>query len=285
MAFDYRCFYCFCRACDRLINQMQLTEQQANTLTGELIEIYASEKETFSTPQFARELHARIKNVTGNVDPYSEIKAQSNRQVQAMYADLKQKVSEAADPFEMALRLAIAGNIIDYAINDEYNLPETIHHVLQSDFAINHSVQLKNEIAKAGKVLYLGDNNGEVVFDKLFIETINHPNLMYAVRGDAVINDVTITDAQSVGMDELVTVISNGYDAPSTLPDLCSPEFKAHFESADLIISKGQGNLEGLLDQNRQNIAFLLMVKCSVIAEKLHVTKGDFVVKMNQIEQ
>ncbi|WP_320168034.1 ARMT1-like domain-containing protein [Mangrovibacterium marinum] len=281
MAFDYRCFYCFCRACDRLISQMQLTEQQANTLTAELIEIYASEKDRFSTPQFARELHARIKQITGQLDPYSEIKAQSNRQVLAMYADLKQKVSEATDPFEMALRLAIAGNIIDYAVHDEYNLPETIAHVVQSDFAINHAARLKAEIAKANKVLYLGDNNGEVVFDKLFIETINHPNLIYAVRGDAVINDVTITDAQSVGMDELVNVISNGYDAPSTLPDLCSSQFKAHFESADLIISKGQGNLEGLLNDKSHNIAFLLMVKCPVIAEKLQVAKGDFVVKMN----
>jgi uncharacterized protein with ATP-grasp and redox domains len=263
---------------------MQLTQQERNVLTSELIEIYAAKKKTYSTPQFARELHARIKQITDNTDPYRQSKIQSNLQVLKMYTDLKQKVSAAANPFETALRLAIAGNIIDFAISDEYNLEETINHVLLSDFTINHSVQLRNEIAKANKVLYLGDNNGEVVFDKLFIETINHPNLLYAVRGDTIINDVTMADAQSVGIDQLVPIISNGYDAPSTLPDLCSPEFKEHFESADLIISKGQGNLEGLLNDNQHNIAFLLMVKCTVIAEKLNVKKGDFVVKLNQID-
>ena len=143
---------------------------------------------------------------------------------------------------------------------------------------MNHSIELKQAIAKADTVLYLGDNSGEIVFDKLFVETMMHPNLWFAVRGAPVINDVTIDDARYVGMDQVAEVISNGYDAPSTLPEHCSLEFQKLFNQADVIISKGQGNLEGLLEYpTDKEIYFLLMVKCDVIADILGVQKGSFV--------
>jgi uncharacterized protein with ATP-grasp and redox domains len=160
-------------------------------------------------------------------------------------------------------------------------LEATIEKVLKSDFAINHSFELKEALSTAKKVLYLGDNAGEIVLDKLFIETIMHPNLHFAVRGAPVINDVTLDDARYVGMDRVADVIQNGYDAPSTILDKCSNEFQKQFYDADVIISKGQGNLEGLLNKTDKQIFFLLMVKCDVIAEALSVKKGDFVVMKN----
>jgi len=153
--------------------------------------------------------------------------------------------------------------------------------VLKSDFSINHSYELKEALSNAKTVLYLGDNSGEIVLDKLFIETIMHPNLHFAVRGAPVINDVTIDDARYVGIYKVADVISNGYDAPSTIIDKCSEEFQKHFNDADVIISKGQGNLEGLLHKTHKTVFFLLMVKCDVIAEALGVKKGDFVVMKN----
>jgi hypothetical protein len=117
-----------------------------------------------------------------------------------------------------------------------------------------------------------------MVFDKLFIETMMHPNLIYAVRGAPVINDATMDDAKYVGIDRVADVISNGYDAPSTILEHCSDEFMKVFNRADVIISKGQGNLEGLLGQTTKAVYFLLMVKCEVIADALGVRKGDFVV-------
>ena len=119
--------------------------------------------------------------------------------------------------------------------------------LLNSEFAIDHSKQLKKAIEKAETVLYLGDNAGEIVFDKLFIETIKHPNLTYVVRGGPVINDATMEDAEYIGMKDIANVISSGYDAPSTILNKSSKEFQKYFQKADLIISKGQGNLEGLL--------------------------------------
>ena len=172
---------------------------------------------------------------------------------------------------------------MDCASGKEFDVNETIKYVLNSKFKIDHVDKFKKEIIKAKSILYLGDNAGEIVFDKLFIETIDHPNLTYAVRGAPIINDATMDDADYVGITNIVKVISNGYDAPSTLLDKCSEEFMNIYNNADIIISKGQGNLEGLLNNSGgKNIFFLLMIKCEVIAELLDVNNGDFVVFNNQ---
>jgi uncharacterized protein with ATP-grasp and redox domains len=116
------------------------------------------------------------------------------------------------------------------------------------------------------------------IFDKLFIRTMNHPDLNYVVRGGPILNDATMEDAEFAGMGEIARVISNGYDAPSTIPEKSSKEFQQYFEEADIIISKGQGNLEGLIALNDKRIFFLLMVKCDVISEFLKVEKNNLVV-------
>ncbi len=279
---NYRCFFCLSRAFEKLIIKEKLSNEQANLFTKEIIQLYSEKGDSYLTPQFAGAIYANLKRYTGNNDPFSQVKRQSNDLVLGMYDNLKEKVEKANNPFDMALRLAIAGNIIDFAVNDKYNLQETINHVLNTDFSINHSEDLQNELKQADTVLYLGDNNGEIVLDKLLIETINHPNLIFAVRGEPVINDITIKDAEYVGMKKIVPIVSNGTNLPSTVLSECSDEFKEIFNKADLVISKGQGNLEGLQNESNHNIFFLLMVKCDVIAESIKVKKGDFVVKMNK---
>ena len=198
---------------------------------------------------------------------------------------MKEKILQAENPLDVAIRLAIAGNIMDSAISDTYDIKKTIDRTLNSCFAIDHSDYLKQDLLKAKKVLYIGDNAGEIVFDKLFIETIMHPNLYFSVRGAPIINDATMKDAEYIGMGKVADVISNGYDAPSTILEHCSEEFRTIFDEADVVISKGQGNLEGLLGNTSKNIYYLLMVKCDVIANALHVKKGDFVVLNNKMIQ
>lgn len=251
-------------------------------LTSEMFALFNTGKNGFSVPGLSRDLHALFKRYSGDTDPYKLIKRQSNDEVLNMYASLKKMTADAENPFETALRLAIAGNIIDYGIFDRIDLAATIDKVLNTDFAINHADKLKQAVSKAKTVLYVGDNAGEIVFDKLFVETIMHPNIWYAVRGAPVINDATIEDALYVHMDEVADIIENGHDAPSTILKHCSKEFNDLYAQADVIISKGQGNLEGLIDQTDKRIFFLLMVKCDVIADVLGVTKGDFVVAENK---
>ncbi|MBV5315795.1 MAG: DUF89 family protein [Prolixibacteraceae bacterium] len=276
---DYRCFFCFARAFERLIEKENLSPEEKKCFASDMFGLFNQVKHDFSIPMISRELHVLLKQYSKNPDPYQKAKKQSNDLVLGMYAELKDIVFQAANQFETALRLAIAGNIIDYGIGNYFDLQGTIDKVLNSEFAIDDSLELKQAISEAKTVLYLGDNCGELVFDKLFIETMMHPNLIFAVRGAPVINDATLDDARYVGMDIVADIISNGYDAPSTILEHCSAEFLEVFDRADVIISKGQGNLEGLLGKTDKEVYFLLMVKCEVIAYVLEVKKGDFVVK------
>jgi len=232
-------------------------------------------------PELGRGMHRVIREAMENSDPYAEIKKFYNSEMLKHYPKFKKLVAESNNPFETALRLAIAGNIIDLGPNHAFEIIPTIQRVLSSKFAINNSEQLQHDLNKAKSVLYLADNAGEIVLDRLFLETIQHPNVTFAVRGKPIINDVTLEDARSVGIDRLAQVISNGDDAPGTLLASTSPEFQKIFNEADLIISKGQGNLEGLVGSHRP-IYFLLMIKCERVGQLLGVKKDDFVVLKNE---
>lgn len=279
MVSDYRCFFCFTRAFGRLIEEENLSRKDKNSFVRDMAFLYMRTDGNFSAPALSAELHEVLRKYSQNPDPYKQVKMESNLLALDMYCDLKNKVLNSDEPFNTAMRLAIAGNIVDYAAtNGNFDLKSTIESVLNSDFAINHTQALKESILKANSILYLGDNAGEIVFDKLFIENIMHPHLTFAVRGAPVINDITFEDSDFIGMSEVADVISNGSNAPSTILNRCSAEFQDMFYNADVIISKGQGNLEGLLGKTNKNIFYLLMVKCDVIADALKVKKGDFVV-------
>jgi hypothetical protein len=195
------------------------------------------------------------------------------------YKNWELLVKQSSDPLYTAVKLAVAGNVIDYgaqSVPDDIN--SQINILIKGKFKIDHTAELFRKIREAKSILYLGDNAGEVVFDKLFIETLQHPNVTYVVRGMPVINDVTFFDTEQVGFSGVCHVISNGYDAPSTILEYCSDEFLKLYHNADLIISKGQGNFEGLMNEQKENLYFLLMAKCEPMAKMLKVVKGDMIV-------
>ena len=274
---DFRCMDCHFNAFDRLLTKHEATYNQRQEFFG-YFNLVMGRSVSLTMAQVYSELNREFCRITGVNNPYAKEKAESNSLSLSLYKKFRTKVLESANPFDMALRLAIAGNIIDYGANANFNVPITIQKVLESEFAIDHSKELIKRIKSASRILYLGDNAGEIVFDKLFIEMIMHPRLTFAVRGSHVLNDATLEDAQQVGMNLVADVISNGYDAPSTVLSECSEEFLRYYKEADLIISKGQGNFEGLIEVNDPRIFHLLMVKCDVVAELLHVKKDSFVV-------
>jgi uncharacterized protein with ATP-grasp and redox domains len=278
MISDHRCFFCFTRAFERLIEKESISKEAKNSFTLDMINLYHNKWNELMSPEFSRELHGILRNYTHNEDPYRQEKKQNNDQALAMFPDLEKIVQQSNDLFNTSLRLAIAGNIIDFAASHSFNLQATIDKALTSELAIDHSKQMEQKLKNSKLVLYLGDNAGEIVYDKLFIETINHPNLIYVVRGAPIINDATMEDAEYIGMSNVAKVISNEDDAPSTIVHKSGKVFQQYFEKADLIISKGQGNLEGLLPLNDKRIFFLLMVKCNVIAELLKAKKDSLVV-------
>lgn len=271
-----QCKECFIKTYQRIANRLALPGNIQDELWSYLNHLVA--KNGISSPEIQRELSLKLSSLTGISDFFEAEKQQSNALAAELYADWKPRVLLARNPLNIALRLSIAGNIMDYGANSSFSVTDSIGKALMANFAIDHSKELFSRIKSAKNILFLGDNAGEIVFDKLLIEVINQQNITYVVRGGNALNDATLTDATDVGLTDIVPVISNGFNAPSTLLTKCSDEFKNAYQLADLIIAKGQGNLEGLLVENDPRIFFLLMVKCNAIAKALGVEKGSFIV-------
>jgi len=180
----------------------------------------------------------------------------------------------------MAVRLAIAGNVIDLGVKSNLNESQ-IHEAIETCLTEPLEGDLKQfaaAITGATRILYLTDNAGEIVLDRLLIEQLPREKVTVAVRGTPVINDATRTDAETAGITGLVPVIDNGSDAPGTILEDCSGVFRRHFAEADLIIAKGQGNYETLREVPRP-LYFLLRVKCPVLAQDLGCPVGRLVLR------
>lgn len=229
-----------------------------------------------SPPAMARKVHRVVRRITGVADPYLEIKERYNRLALEMAPELRAKIIASADPIETAIRLAIAGNIIDFGVNSTVNedmVAETISRSLTDPLDLDAVQDFEEAIGQAKDILYLADNAGEIVFDRLLIEQMPIEKVTLAVRGAPILNDVVMADAQMVGLTDLVEVIDNGADVPGTILELCSEAFQRRFKDADLILSKGQGNFETLNDTDR-DMFFLLRPKCPVLARHLNCEIG-----------
>ncbi|MBN1298483.1 MAG: DUF89 family protein [Actinobacteria bacterium] len=212
-------------------------------------------------------------NIEGN-DPYRDFKAEFNRICMDISNELVKKIEKSKNWFDMALRVCLAGNSIDVMQGKKITkkkLLESIDAAILQKLDKENIKKFKQELIKAEEILYIGDNAGEIVFDRIFIQFLNEKldkkgRITYAVRGGPALNDCTVEDALMVGMEKFAKIITTGVDMPAAHLPRCSEEFKKAFASADLIISKGQGNLEALLEE-KGNIFFLLKVKCPVIAK------------------
>jgi uncharacterized protein with ATP-grasp and redox domains len=228
-----------------------------------------------SPPAMAQRIHRRLREITGVDDPYRDAKDWQNRIAMELIPALRAEVESANDPLLMATRLAIAGNVIDMGSNGnltEADVRQALNQALVEPF-FGEQDRFRQAIAKAKSILYLADNAGEIAFDQLLVEQISPERVTFVVRGAPVINDATLADARTVGLDKIVKVIDNGSDAPGTILNDCRQEFRRRFADADLIIAKGQGNFETLSNEPG-NIFFLFKVKCAVIADLVNQPIG-----------
>ena len=233
-----------------------------------------------STPAATgRIIYQIITRITGNPDPFREIKAEHTRKALALYPVLKDRIRQSPDPLHTAVKIAVAGNVIDMGALHRFDMVEEIERVLAKPFAVDDFETFTARLQQSDRVLFIGDNAGECVFDRLLMEVLPIP-ATYVVREKPVINDATADDARQAGIDKVAPIVSSGSDAPGTVLELCTPEFQRLFQESDLIISKGQGNYETLCDE-AQPIFFLLKAKCTVIAHHLGVREGDTILKGN----
>ena len=242
-----------------------------------------------SNPEVIRGTWDIITNHVKDKDPYKEIKSYYNAELSKLADEIKALISQSQHKFDTALKIAITANLIDFAANhsfDEGMLLNKINNANAQHLEIDDSKELYEKLKAAGTLLYLGDNCGEIVVDKIFIECIKtfFPaiKIYYGVRGEPIVNDVTIEDANMVQMQDVAEVISNGDGSLGTVIKRTSPAFRDAFYQADVIIAKGQGNFESLSEEERDNIFFLFMAKCQAVASLLHVPKLSIVCVENK---
>ncbi|MEJ2744677.1 MAG: ARMT1-like domain-containing protein, partial [bacterium] len=163
-------------------------------------------------PLIARLVYGVVRDTTGVEDPYLAAKKESNELALGLYQWAQEKVADSASPLGVALKLAIAANVVDYGIGNRFDLRESLENVMTRSLDIDESARLFDELSQARVLLYLGDNSGEIVFDKLLLEKIGgrFPLLkkFFAVRGGPVINDITMDDADKVQLGDVAAVIS-----------------------------------------------------------------------------
>jgi len=275
----FDCVPCFVR---QVLDSVRMTtddEQIQEKVLREALYLGSKMDLSQSPPAMAQKIHRFIREITGVKDPYLEVKNRFNKLGLQMYPELKQQVETSADPLETAVRLAIAGNIIDFGVNsvvEQSQVEKTIAESLTEPLDMEAMEEFREATSQAEDILYLGDNTGEIVFDRLLIEQLPYEKITFAVKGGPILNDATIEDAQIVGLTDIVNVIDNGSDAPGTILESCSEAFRRRFDKSDLIIAKGQGNYETLSNIDK-NIFFMLQPKCVVLARHLGCEIGSLV--------
>lgn len=279
------CYPCFLRQALDAARRAGADDVRQRAVLDRVLEVLRQIEPAATPPEIGDRVHRIVRQVAGNGYPYREAKAASTRQALALYPRLKVLVREASEPLEVAVRLSIAGNIMDVARGQECDLWGTVERVLAQSFAADDGAAFREALARAGTeghdgtvpLLYLADNAGETVFDRVLIEALDVP-VVYAVKGGPTLNDATREDALAAGLDRVAEIVSTGSDAPGTTLDRCSDEFRELYEKAELIIAKGQANYETLSEEGSR-VFLLLQAKCPVIARDVGVPVGSIVLK------
>lgn len=225
-------------------------------------------------------IHRLLREETG-VDPYRQVKDLYNRIALEALPGLRRLAAGAPDALEAGVRLAIAGNVIDFGIYESMDLDRSVEESFRLPLSRTDYVGFAHAVNESRRILYLCDNAGEIVFDRVLIEILRDrgKDVTAAVKGSPVINDATLDDAAEAGLAECAMVIDNGNDGIGTLLEVCSDRFMDEYRSADMIISKGQANYETLVQAGDKRTFFLFKVKCPVVARNLDRPEGDIVLR------
>ncbi len=231
-------------------------------------------------PVMGQSIHRIIRDFVGHRDPYKAVKDRFNQFALRVYPTMQQRIAASSTPLETAARIAIAGNIIDFGVTGDVDMEAVSRTVEQAltESLYGDMTLFARAVADAGKILYLADNAGEIIFDRLLIEALPYERIILAVRGAPVINDATVEDARAAGLDNIVPIIHSGVDLPGTVLEESSEALVKAFRESDMIIAKGQGNYETLSDTTQHNnIFFLFKTKCPVAARDVGCNEGRFV--------
>ena len=285
MNIDKECVACIINQSAKVANAIDADKELSSKLTSTVETLSKDFSFDENPPEIASYVYEKMAEIAKKQDLYAEIKALSTQKALSFVPLLKEKLLTSDDKLLTATKIAVAGNVIDLAAAVEFDLEEELEKIFHTDFAYNDFDALQTELESAKKVVVLGDNVGEHIFDYMFVETLKElfPDVSYTymVRGNPIINDVTMKEAKECGFDSLCNLVDSGVNTPGFTYDRANENSQKLFDDADLVISKGMGNYECLSPSHRDKICFLLKVKCNVVAKSLNREVGDIVCKMS----
>ena len=284
MFIDEACVGCIINQSVKVANAIHADE----SLSSELKSAVTKMSETFSyndaPPEIASYVYEKMAQIANKYDLFDEVKELSTKKALSFVALLKKELLNSKDKLLTVTKIAVAGNVIDLAAEFEFDLEEELSKIFYTEFAHDDFVLFEEKLKSAKSVLVIGDNVGEHIFDYMFIETLKelYPNVKYSymVRGNPIINDVTMKEAKEAGFHELCELVDSGVNTPGFTYYRANSYSKELFDTADLVISKGMGNYECMSPSHRKDICFLLKIKCGVVASSLKKEVGDIVCKM-----
>lgn len=239
------------------------------------------------TPPFiAKDVYKKISKRVGKKDPLEKIKEKSTKEAKKLESFIENKIQSSSDKLLAAIRAAIAGNVIDFGAQKEFDLKEAVEEIFEKEFGVCDYEKFKKDLKKAKLILYIADNTGEHIYDKILLQVLTEQypkkKFVYVTRGKPIINDVTIKEAKRAKIDKICKVVSSGVDTPGLVLDRANEKFKKLFETSDMIIAKGMGNYETLYGVTDKNIYFLFKIKCNVVADSLKREIGDIMLLQNK---
>jgi len=284
MTIDKECVRCIINQSSRVADAINATTDLKDELNSSVELLSKNFSFDDTPPEIASYVYEKMAEIANKDDLYDDIKNISTKKALSLVPTLKEKLKESSNKLLTATKIAVAGNVIDLAAPVEFDIEEELKKIFHTEFAYNDFDLFKNKLEGAKTVLVIGDNVGEHIFDYMFIETLKelYPNtdFSYMVRGNPIINDVTMVEAKEAGFDELCSLVDSGVNTPGFTYNRANDYSKELFDKADLVISKGMGNYECMSPSHRQDICFLLKVKCEVVARSLGKNIGDIVCKV-----
>jgi len=280
---EQECLDCIYNQSTRVSDFLKVNPSQAKNISKIAKQHIAKFDHNSTPPHNATPMYEEIATYLEVDDIYAAMKEEASKKALSFVSTCKDNIQNQKDRLEGAIKTAIAGNVIDLAAEVMFDLDEEIGKIFKTDFAIDDFESLKQKLSQTKILVYLADNAGEEIFDKICIETIKelYPDIeiYYFVRGKPIINDLTISHAKKSKLHEVATLIDSGVPTPGYVQEFASKKANKLFNSADCIISKGMGNYECLGEEKNLPIHFLLKVKCQVVARAIGATLGDIVCK------
>ena len=277
------CVTCIINQSARVADAINADEKLQKELISTVEQMSRSFSFSKTPPQIAADVYEKMAQIAHKDDLYDEVKELSTQKALSFVPFLKERLVKSEDKLLTATKIAVAGNVIDLAAEVTFDLQEELLKIFEIDFAHDDFGRLKKKLSNAASVLVIGDNVGEHIFDYVFIQTLQelYPNAVvsYMVRGVPIINDVTLKEAKEAGFDKLCNLVDSGVNTPGFDYTRATDAAKELYDSADVVISKGMGNFESLSPTHREDVYFLLKVKCNVVANFLGKEVGDIICK------